>query len=168
MRISFTAAIAAAALVVACSSDDSGSTTSSSSSSSSSSSGGTTASGESVDTSAAQICVDTINKFRATQNLPALARWTDIEACSDSEAKSDGTSNTPHGAFPKCGESSQNECPGWPGPADQMIPKCLEAMWSQGPGEGHHDNMASTKWKKVACGFYTTPAGKVWSVQNFQ
>jgi hypothetical protein len=147
-------------------------TTTSSSSSGGSSSGSTSSSGAASSSggggTAAEICVNTINDFRATQNLPPLARWTDVEACSDTEAESDGTTNTPHGAFPKCGESSQNECPGWAGPADQMIPKCLDAMWAQGPGEGHHDNMASTKWKSVACGFYTLPSGKVWSVQNFK
>ncbi len=119
-------------------------------------------------TTAASICVDTINGFRKQAGLPAYTEWTEIESCSDSEAKSDGTSNSPHGAFPKCGEFAQNECPGWSGPPETMIKQCLQSMWAQGAGEGHHDNMASTQWKKVACGFYTVPGGGVWSVQNFR
>jgi hypothetical protein len=49
-----------------------------------------------------------------------------------------------------------------------MIPQCLDLMWDQGPGEGHHDNMASPRFTKVACGFHTLPDGSVWSVQNFR
>jgi hypothetical protein len=63
---------------------------------------------------------------------------------------------------------AQNECPGWPGPSNTMIPGCLKAMWGEGPGGGHYENMASTRYTKVACGFYVLPNGKVWSVQNFR
>jgi hypothetical protein len=46
-------------------------------------------------------------------------------------------------------------------------------MWNEGPGEdfskhGHYINMSSTKYTKVACGFWTTPKGSVWAVQNFR
>ena len=119
------------------------------------------------DGSPAQTCVDTINAYRKTKGLPALERWTAQESCADSQASKDGASGGAHGAFGKCQESSQNECPGWPGPAGTMIPQCLDAMWSQGPGEGHYDNMASKTWKRVACGFANGQGG-VWSVQNFQ
>jgi hypothetical protein len=114
------------------------------------------------------VCVTTINNFRKTKGLPALERWTAAEGCSDGQSKDDGASNTGHGSFGRCGEWAQNECPGWPGPPDEMIPECLKAMWDQGPGEGHYDTMASTEWKAVACGFATTSKGSVWSVQNFK
>ena len=46
-------------------------------------------------------------------------------------------------------------------------------MWAEGPGadfqaHGHYINMSSTKYSKVACGFYKTPGGSVWAIQNFQ
>ena len=120
-----------------------------------------------------QACVDKINALRATLNLAPLTRWTDQETCSDGEAKSDSETNKAHGAFGTCTEMAQNECPGWPSPASSMIGGCLDMMWAEGPGtdfatHGHYINMTSTKYTKVACGFYTTPAGKVWSVQNFR
>ncbi len=136
-------------------------------SSSGGSSGSSGSSGTGTPTGLGKTCADTINAYRKQQGLPAYQEWTDIETCSDSEAKSDGTTGTAHGAFPKCGEFAQNECPGWPGPTDTGIVKCLDTMWALGPGEGHHDNMASTQWTKVACGFYTKPDGSFWSVQNF-
>ncbi len=67
-----------------------------------------------------------------------------------------------------CGEFAQNECPGWPGPPGTMIPQCLSAMWMEGPGGGHYDNMSSKQYTQVSCGFYTLPDGKVWAVQNFK
>ena len=81
----------------------------------------------------------------------------------------------PHGAwamklYPSCNGFGQNECLGQ-GPGG--IEGCLDMMWAEGPGtdfstHGHYINMTSTKYTKVACGFYTTPKGSIWSVQNFR
>lgn len=114
-----------------------------------------------------QLCVDLINGYRADVGSPALARWTDAEACSDSEAQSDSETGTPHGAFGQCGESAQNECPDWGGTPTEVITGCLQLMWDEGPGGGHYENMKSTGYTRVACGFHTTPDGGIWSVQNF-
>jgi Cysteine-rich secretory protein family len=114
------------------------------------------------------VCVAEINRYRQTLGRPPLARWSEAEACSDEESMSDGNTGRAHGAFPKCGEYAQNECPGWAGAPAQMIKGCLKAMWGEGPGGGHYENMASQQWKKVACGFHTLPSGAVWSVQNFR
>ena len=156
MRILAAFAIA----LVACSSD-----------SSNGSDAGSEASGG--DGTAEQLCVDTINQYRASLGLPAYARWNAEESCADGQAKSDSASGTAHGAFGQCGESAQNECPGWPGPPDAMIPQCLAMMWAEGPGtdftkHGHYINMSSTQYTKVACGFTTLSDGSVWAVQDFQ
>lgn len=121
---------------------------------------------------ARQLCVDTINMYRATLGLPPYQRWTDAETCSDAEAKSDGETNTAHGAFGMCQEFAQNECPGWPGPPERSLPGCLEQMWAEGPGEdfqmhGHYINMSSEQYTRVACGFAEVN-GSWWMVQNFQ
>lgn len=120
-----------------------------------------------------QLCVDLINQHRASIGLPPFARWTEAEACSSEEAKSDSETGTAHGAFGQCQESAQNECPGWPGKPEEMIGNCLQMMWDEGPGEdfqkhGHYINMSSQSYTKVACGFFVTPEGNVWSVQNFK
>lgn len=122
-------------------------------------------------TTAQEICVAEINKWRATENLPPLQRWSSAETCSDGEAKSDAETGTAHGAFGRCTENAQNECPGWPGKPEQMIAGCLKMMWEEkfGSGEkGHYLNMKSTSFSKVACGFHVTSGGKVWAVQNFR
>ncbi|MBX3220402.1 MAG: hypothetical protein KF795_07790 [Labilithrix sp.] len=118
--------------------------------------------------SANELCWSTINEYRKRAGLPLYERWTEAEACSDGEAKSDAETNRPHGAFPRCGELAQNECPGTPGPPEEGIPGCLAMMWAEGPGGGHHDNMASTQYTKAACGVFVTSRGAIWSVQNFR
>ena len=130
------------------------------------SSGDTGSSGDVTGTTAAEICVSSVNQYRATKGLPAYARWDAAESCSDGEAKSDGTTGKAHGAFGTCGEHAQNECPGWPGPADTMIPQCLKAMFAEGPGGGHYDAIMG-KYTKVSCGFGTAANGQIWAVQNF-
>jgi hypothetical protein len=117
-------------------------------------------------------CVDRINGFRATEDLPPLGRWKDAESCADDEAAEDSRTGTAHGAFGQCDERAQNECPGW-GSLEQVIDGCLQMMWDEGPGEpyaehGHYINMSSTAYTKVACGFHETADGSVWAIQNFK
>jgi hypothetical protein len=121
---------------------------------------------------AAQDCVDIINMYRATIGVPALARLPSQEVCVGQQAQKDYQANTPHSAFGMCGEFGQNECPGWPGPPDSMIGQCLAMMWAEGPGpfnmgHGHYDNMSSTSYTKVACGYYVLTNGSVWATQDF-
>lgn len=120
-----------------------------------------------------QVCVDKINAFRATEGKPPYERWTDAEACTDAEAKSDSETKKAHGAFGRCAESAQNECPNWGSDVEKIISGCLQSMWNEGPGEpfeahGHYLNMSSTKYKRVACGFHLTADGKLWAIQNFK
>ncbi len=116
-------------------------------------------------------CVDRINAFRATEGKPALARWVEQESCTDSQSAADSTSGA-HANFGDCSENAQNTCPGW-GSVDQVIEGCLQMMWDEGPGEpfsehGHYLNMSSTKYSKVACGFFEMPNGKLWHNHNFK
>ena len=155
-------------------SSDTDASSSGASDGSASSTGGSTGGTTGGDGSLQQACVDAINGYRATLDLPPYARWTDAEACSDDEAESDAATNTPHGAFGSCNEYAQNECPGWPGddPEGSLL-GCLAQMWAEGPGEdfqthGHYINMSSTKYTQVACGFYTTGSGDLWAIQNFR
>jgi hypothetical protein len=122
---------------------------------------------------ATEDCVDAINKDRATLGLPAYTRWTVEESCVDGQAAADAASGTPHSAFGQCTEHAQDECPGWPGPPEQMIGQCLAAMWAEGPGtdfskHGHYINMSSTSYTQVACGFHVLGDGSVWATQDFQ
>jgi hypothetical protein len=129
-----------------------------------------------------QDCVDRINQFRREcACLPPLARWTAGEACANEMAEYDSTRRA-HAGFIAgvCeGGSAQNECPGWDS-EDEVIEGCLQSMWDEGPPPdpddcddacfdmyGHFINMSSTDYSRVACGFFTTPGGEIWAVQNF-
>jgi hypothetical protein len=119
-----------------------------------------------------QQCVNTVNEHRATQGLPALQRWAQTETCAASQARDGAATGQPHGAFGRCSEQGQNVCPAWPGPEKQMIAPCIQSMWNEGPGadfaaHGHYLNLASARFTRVACGFYTAPSGQVSLVQDF-
>jgi hypothetical protein len=122
-------------------------------------------------------CADAINQLRASAGLSPLSRWTANEGCADEQAASDGESGTAHGAFGKCNELAQNECPDYRSVGDIVDTSntktgCLALMWAEGPGSGsghgHYANMTSTAYTQVCCGYYTTPGGGVWSVQDFR
>jgi len=154
------AALVTSLVVVACSGD------------SSSSSNGADGGSQPKDNTAEQLCVDTINNYRKSLNLPPYQRVTSEETCADGQGLTDSKTKTAHSAFGQCGEWGQNECPGWPGPSSTMIPQCLAMMWAEGPGQdfsthGHYLNMSSTQFTKVACGFATASDGSIWAVQDF-
>ena len=121
---------------------------------------------------ASAACVERINGFRDTLGLEPLDRWQSAESCADDQARQDSESGDYHGAFQQCDEFAQNECPNWAS-YDDVIEGCLQAMWDEGPGEpyedhGHYINMSNPDYTEVACGFYTTPDGYVWAVQDFR
>ena len=124
-----------------------------------------------VGNGAQEICVNEINKWRATEGLPPLQRWTQSETCTDGQCKIDSETNRPHGAIGRCTENAQNECPGWNGRPETMIQGCMKMMWDEkfsNSEKGLYENMKSARFTKVPCGFYVTPSGKLWAIQNFR
>lgn len=131
-----------------------------------------------------QDCVDRVNQFRVDcWCLPPLERWTEGESCANEHAQYDSEQDEAHAGFSDgiCdnGGNAQNECPGW-NSETQIIEGCLQMMYDEGPppseqcngqcfqDHGHFINMTNENYTRVACGFYTTPGGDVWSVQNFR
>lgn len=116
-------------------------------------------------------CVDRTNALRATKGLGPIPRLAKAEPCVDGQAKADSESGKPHSAFNACLDqvkwkaAAQNECPGY-GSVEDTLTKCLDMMWAEGPGGGHYDAMVGGS-THTACGIYTTPAGKVWLVEDF-
>ena len=117
-------------------------------------------------------CVDRTNALRASKGLAPIPRLPSAEPCVDGQAQSDSESGKAHGAFDACLNQveewkgvAQNECPGF-GSVESALGGCLDMMWAEGPGGGHYDNMVGGS-THTACGFYTTPEGKVWMVQDF-
>ena len=117
---------------------------------------------------ARQSCVDRINQYRARVRVAPVSRDPSSEPCDDEESRLDARSNRPHGSFGKCGERAQNACPSYPGASvEDVLTKCLQQMYDEGPGGGHYDNMTSTKYSRASCGFEALPGGRIWTVQNF-
>jgi hypothetical protein len=117
---------------------------------------------------ARQSCVDRINQYRARVGVGPIARDPSTEPCDDDESRLDSSANRAHGSFGKCGERAQNACPNYPGASvEDVLTKCLQQMFEEGPGGGHYDNMTSTKYSRASCGFVPVGGGRIWTVQNF-
>jgi len=137
-----------------------------------------------------QLCVDTINMYRATLNLAPLMRATPSEeACSDMGAMKDGTSMAAHSSAGMCsGFGAQDSCPDLPTSFGQTLEsalkQCLAQMWAEGPPpgtvqaciqdytgcflqHGHYINMSSSTSTVVSSGFFMMSNGDYWGNQDF-
>ncbi|MET0342119.1 MAG: CAP domain-containing protein [Polyangiales bacterium] len=142
-----------------------------------------------------QLCVDEINRYRATVGAAPLARASDREACSDRGAQLDGDTGRAHGSAGAggrqgnggyCPAGAQNTCPSWPvggrsgnATVADALKGCLKMMWAEGKPptsncsgtcfmqHGHYLNMSAPATKRVACGFYRMKNGSYWLNQNF-
>ena len=116
-------------------------------------------------------CVERINALRATLDLPPYERWEAGESCADDSAKNDALRDQVQSSFRTCDEQAQNECNEWE-TVDDVFDSCFQAMWDEGLGKEDanksYENMAHESYTRVACGFYVTKEGMIWSVQNFQ
>jgi hypothetical protein len=105
------------------------------------------------DGSVAQLCVDEINRYRATLGLRPLQRDPAREGCADGQIRDDAESGRWHGSSGRCGESLQNECMESPNDEARMIKNCLRGMWAEGPGGGHYEAMKNESMTRVWLGF---------------
>ena len=120
-------------------------------------------------------CVDVINSYRAKVGAKPYARSAALEAFAAEGAKEDSVSGSPHGHFMSTSGGgvawAENEIPGWPadgsGGVRGVIDDGLKMMWDEGPGGGHHDNMASGEYTEAGCGLFVTADKQVWVVQDF-
>jgi hypothetical protein len=123
-------------------------------------------------------CVARINQFRTCVCLPPLARNTEGEDCANQQAQYDYENDTFHGGIrakicspPALNNAAQNECPGYPSVAS-TIGLCNQQMFDEGECDdfevcGHYINMTDERSQSVSCGYYETPSGDVWMVENF-
>lgn len=120
---------------------------------------------------ARRLCVEKINSFRATLDLPPLDHWSEKDKDTDDQARFDSEIGIAHSAFGACGEEAQNECPYYRS-VEAIIETCLDQQWDEGPGEpysehGHYINMTNPQYTKISVGFYVSLNGDVWGIQNF-
>jgi uncharacterized protein YkwD len=148
----------------AATSGTSGSTTSSTTTSGAGGAGG----GGSTDD--LQFCLDENNRYRATVGSPPLVRTAELDAFAGVGAKYDYDAMSAHKHFgdshgaPGGNASAENEIPGWGGwsiksqkSVHGVIEGGLKAMWDEGPGGGHYENMKNPNNKKFGCGVYVAP-----------
>lgn len=107
--------------------------------------------------------------YRARVGAPPVARDSATEGCVDRQAAADARRSTAHANFGQCSEFAQNTCPNYPGAnVDEVMTRCFEQMFAEGPGGGHYDNMTSRRYSQVFCGFADLGGGTFWVNQDFR
>lgn len=134
-------------------------------------------------------CLEAINKYRATEDLPAYTLADDSkQECADKQSADDLATNKAHGHFGDCKEYGQNSGPNVSvtryANEEAIVDTYLKMMWDEKKliesGErdpnkdsdfsyiGHYLNMSSKRFKSVACGFAKSTDGKTgWINFNF-
>ena len=118
-------------------------------------------------------CVDETNRYRAMIDAPPLSRNAALEAYAADGAEIDHQSGEAHKHFIDTQgggiAGAENEIPAWSvsqwGSVHDVIREGLELMWNEGPGGGHHDNMAGG-YQRLGCGIYRS-GDAVTVVQDF-
>lgn len=108
------------------------------------------------------MCVEFHNTYRATVGARALTRSTRLEAFGAAAAESDARSRVAHAHFRATSGGgvslAENMIPWWPLAQHRTIEQVMRtgfaAMWHEGPGGGHHENMRSARWSEIGCGIY--------------
>lgn len=136
-----------------------------------------------------EYCVEAINKYRATENLPAYAFADESrQSCTDKQSAKDLSTNKAHGHFGDCGEHGQNSAPNvtlaYYANDNAIIDYYLEMMWNEKkliesgerdpdnnkdfPAIGHYLNMSSKRFTSASCGFAKSNDGESgWININF-
>jgi uncharacterized protein YkwD len=123
-----------------------------------------------------KLCLDTINAYRASVGLKAVAWSASLEAFADQGARYDSERNAAHGHFSAFSKGAvpsdaENAIPGWPLKNYKTVAKIVaegaKQMWAEGPGGGHYENIKGSH-TVVGCGIYVNPAGGVWIIHDFK
>ena len=103
-------------------------------------------------------CVDEINRYRATVDMPALTRSTELESYAAESARIDGLARQPHQHFSQTNGGgiarAENELLSWPnGDIHEIIQRGLGVMWTAGPSGTHYKIMVGS-YTQAGCGIF--------------
>jgi uncharacterized protein YkwD len=118
-----------------------------------------------------EFCVRETNRYRATLGLPPLVRSSVLEAYAAAGARQDGLAHRAHLHYKSANLAAkgiaENELPWWPGPSVRSVIKTgLAAMWAEGAGGGHYENIRGP-YSRLGCGVFVN-GNEITVVQNFQ
>ncbi|MFN7917255.1 MAG: CAP domain-containing protein [Vicinamibacterales bacterium] len=105
-----------------------------------------------------QLCVDEINRYRATIGRPALGRSDALDNFAAQAAEHDHAAGVPHQYFRTTNGGgvamAETELLHWTNLAVRdVIKEGLAGMWAVGPG-GEHYGILSGNYTQVGCGVY--------------
>jgi hypothetical protein len=120
------------------------------------------------------LCVDQTNAYRAAVGRPPLTHSADLDLYAVVAAQHDAAARTPHALFSTTSGGgvamAENAIPSWRlsqfGTVQEIVRQGLAAMWAEGPGGGHYDNLIGP-YTEVGCGIVVS-GDLVTAVQAFR
>jgi uncharacterized protein YkwD len=129
----------------------------------------------------AQKNLDVINQFRAREGAPPLALDTALSTFAAAGSSELSQDHAPHQHFESANDApfrgsageNQGDPNGWPRASDddmqnelQQIEQILQAMYDEGPGGGHHDNIVSRDYTRLGVGLLAVD-GQLYLTNDF-
>jgi len=119
-------------------------------------------------------CVEQTNVYRLSVGRAALTQSADLDLYAAVAAQHDAAARMPHGLFSATAGGgvamAENAIPWWSlsqvGTVHEIVRQGLAAMWAEGPGGGHYDNMIGP-YTEVGCGIVVS-GDYVTAVQAFR
>jgi hypothetical protein len=119
-------------------------------------------------------CVEQTNAYRGAVGRAALTQSADLDLYAAVAAQHDAAARVPHGLFSATSGGgvamAENAIPWWSllqfGTVREIVRQGLAAMWAEGPGGGHYDNMIGP-YTEVGCGIVVS-GDRVTAVQAFR
>ena len=110
-----------------------------------------------------QLCVDEINRYRATIGRPALTRSDALDQFATQAAQHDHVAGVPHLLFRNTNgggvATAETELLHWTNYAVRdVIKEGLAGMWAVGPGGEHYNVLSAGTYTQVGCGVYVDGA----------
>lgn len=125
-----------------------------------------------------------LNAYRAQRGLAPLVLDPQLSAFALEGSRATVRERRPHGHFRRAARSgalfrvhgfaghaceNQGDPNGWTPMAsvEAQIDDILAAMWREGPGGGHYDNLVHPRLRRVGIGLLTTPDGRLYLTNDF-
>src|SRR5687768_16063345 len=124
-----------------------------------------------------------LNDYRSLVGAPPLVMDAQLNAFATQGSQELLQNHVPHGHFQNASNAgtlfttdgfqgyaaeNQGDPHGWPpGTIENQIDQILAAMWAEGPGGGHYENMIRASLQRVGIGLVLTGTGQLYFTNDF-
>jgi Alpha-L-arabinofuranosidase B (ABFB) domain len=119
-----------------------------------------------------EVCLEALNRLRATVPLPPYARDAENEACAQAQVRRDAEGLEAARDARPCEEVARLECPSWAGTPENVVRACIGQTWERGAAGQEIERvgyqlMSSSQYTRVACAYHESARRGLWVVLDY-